>query len=147
MTSRKSSWLAFFMLGAASSASAGVVENVLAALSQGSEARAVAELHNYSASKGVTPELLEAMSWLARAELQSRNYTAAQNYAQQTYDLSVAQLKSVPSIRSRICRSPSARPSRFRAASWPSRAAAAKPLPISSSRNKPMRRLHPHARA
>jgi thiol-disulfide isomerase/thioredoxin len=96
MTSRKSSGLFFLMLAAASAATAGVVENVIAALSQGSEARAIAELRAYSTSHGVTPELLEAMSWLARAELQSRNYAAAQNYAQQTYDLSVAQLKKRP---------------------------------------------------
>jgi thiol-disulfide isomerase/thioredoxin len=80
----------------AASASAGVVENVLAALSQGSENRAIAELRAYSASHGATPELLEAMSWLARAELQSRNYAAAQSYSQQVYDLCVAQLKQRP---------------------------------------------------
>ena len=77
----------------AASASAGVIENVRAALSQGSESRAIAELRTYSASHGATPELLEAMSWLARAELESRNYAAAQGYSQQTYDLCVAQLK------------------------------------------------------
>jgi thiol-disulfide isomerase/thioredoxin len=80
----------------AASASAGVIENVLAALSQGSESRAIAELRTYGASHGATPELLEAMSWLARAELESRNYAAAQGYSQQTYDLCVAQLKKRP---------------------------------------------------
>ena len=80
----------------AASASAGVVEDVMAALSQGSESRAIAELRTYSASHGATPELLEAMSWLARAELQSGNYAAAQGYSQQTYDLCMAQLKKRP---------------------------------------------------
>src|SRR6202158_4964622 len=80
----------------AASASAGVIENVQAALSQGSESRAIAELRTYGASRGATPELLEAMSWLARAELQSRNYAAAPSYSQQTYDLCVAQLKKRP---------------------------------------------------
>jgi thiol-disulfide isomerase/thioredoxin len=74
----------------------GVVENVLAALSQGSESRAIAEMRTYSASHGATPELLEAMSWLARAELEGRNYAAAQGYSQQTYDLCVAELKKRP---------------------------------------------------
>jgi len=83
-------------LAAASWASAGVVENVLAALSQGSESRAIAELRAYGASHGATPELLEAMSWLARAELNSSNYAAAQSYSQQTYDLCVAELKKRP---------------------------------------------------
>jgi thiol-disulfide isomerase/thioredoxin len=86
-------WLALVL---AASASAGVVENVLAALSKGSEGGAIAELRTYSASHGATPELLEAMSWLARAELESRNYPAAQGYSQQTYDLCVAQLKKRP---------------------------------------------------
>jgi ABC-type branched-subunit amino acid transport system ATPase component len=98
-------------------ASGGVIENVLAALSQGSESRAIAELRTYSASHGATPELLEAMSWLARAELESRNYAAAQAYSQQTYDLCMA----------RICRLPWARPSRSRPASWPHKAAVARP--------------------
>lgn len=84
------------LLAAASSASAGVVEDVMAALSQGSESRAIAELRTYSASHGATPELLEAMSWLARAELNSRNYAAAQSYSQQIYDLCVAELKKRP---------------------------------------------------
>ena len=83
-------------LALAASASAGVIENVQAALSQGSESRAIAELRTYGASHGATPELLEAMSWLARAELQSRNYAPAQAYAQQVYDLCVAQLKKRP---------------------------------------------------
>lgn len=83
-------------LALAASASAGVIENVQAALSQGSESRAIAELRTYSASHGATPELLEAMSWLARAEFQSRNYAPAQAYAQQVYDLCVAQLKKRP---------------------------------------------------
>src|SRR5579863_8922735 len=84
------------VLVAASSASAGVVENVMAALSKGSESGAIAELRTYSASHGTTPELLEAMSWLARAELNSRNYAAAQSYSQQTLDLCVAELKKRP---------------------------------------------------
>jgi len=87
---------AWVALALAASASAGVVENVLAALSKGSEGGAIAELRTYSASHGATPELLEAMSWLARAELESRNYPAAQGYSQQTYDLCVAQLKKRP---------------------------------------------------
>lgn len=83
-------------LAVVASASAGVIENVQAALSQGSESRAIAELRAYSASHGATPELLEAMSWLARAELQSRNYAPAQAYSQQVYDLCVAELKKRP---------------------------------------------------
>ena len=43
-------------------ASAGVIENVLAALSQGSESRAITELRTYSASHGATPELLAAIA-------------------------------------------------------------------------------------
>ena len=87
-------WIAPLALAVASTAGAGVTESVLAALSQGSEARAVQELRAYRATKGVTPELLEAQSWLARAELGSRRYSQAAQYAQETYDLSVGLLKT-----------------------------------------------------
>ena len=42
----------------------------------------------------MTPEYLEAESWLARAEWLSHRYTQAAQYAQDTYDLSAGLLKS-----------------------------------------------------
>ena len=73
---------------------AGIVESVQAALSAGSESRAIQQLRAYRSTRGATPEYLEAESWLARVELSSRRYPQAEMYAQETYDLCVGLLKS-----------------------------------------------------
>ncbi len=67
-----------------------------AALSSGSEAGALQQLRAYKSTKGVTPEYLEAESWLARAEYLSHRYAQATQYAQETHDLSAGLLKSRP---------------------------------------------------
>lgn len=72
------------------------VEQVMATLSAGSEAGALQQLRAYRSTKGVTPEYLEAESWLARAEYLSHRYAQAAQYAQETYDLSTGLLKSRP---------------------------------------------------
>ena len=73
-----------------------IVETVGAALSAGSEAGALQQLQSYRQARGVTPEYLEAESWLARAELLSHRYPQAAQYAQETYDLAVGMLKTRP---------------------------------------------------
>jgi len=50
-------------------------------------------LKQYHDAHGVTPEYVEAYSWLGRKALADRNYSAAQKYAQQTYDMAAAELK------------------------------------------------------
>jgi len=75
---------------------AGIIETVNAALAAGSEAGALQQLRSYRAARGVTPEYLEAESWLARAELSSRRYPQAEQFAQETYDLAVGFLKNRP---------------------------------------------------
>lgn len=50
-------------------------------------------LKQYRDSRGITPEYLEAYSWLARKELAEGNYGAAEKYAQQTYEMATAALK------------------------------------------------------
>jgi thiol-disulfide isomerase/thioredoxin len=50
-------------------------------------------LQQYRDSRGVTPEYIEAYSWLGRKALADRNYSAAENYAQQTYEMATAELK------------------------------------------------------
>jgi len=77
-------------------ASAGIVQDVLASFATGSDARALQELRTYRASLGVTPEYLEAYSWLARVELDSHNYAPAESFAQEIYMLSGKQLKKRP---------------------------------------------------
>jgi thiol-disulfide isomerase/thioredoxin len=80
--------------GQATRAPVGIVESVEAALSQGSEAGAIQQLRAYRSVRGATPEYLEAESWLARVELNSRRYAQAEQFAQEVYDLSAGLLKS-----------------------------------------------------
>jgi len=86
----------FLVFALAASASAGVIQSVRAALAKGSEAGAVQELRAYRTSQGVTAELLEAESWVARAEFTSRRYPQAMQFAQDVYDLSLQELKKRP---------------------------------------------------
>jgi thiol-disulfide isomerase/thioredoxin len=85
-----------FSQSSETAAPAGIVELVGAALSAGSEAGAIQQLRTYRSTKGVTPEYLEAESWLARVELNSRRYAQAAQFAQETYDLSTGLLKNRP---------------------------------------------------
>ncbi|HEV2199099.1 MAG TPA: TlpA family protein disulfide reductase [Bryobacteraceae bacterium] len=90
-------WIVLVSLGIASlAAGAGIVDSVMTSLSAGSEAGALQQLRAYRSATGVTPEYLEAESWLARAELNSRRYTQAAQFAQETYDLSTGLLKNRP---------------------------------------------------
>ena len=100
-------WLAFreaiFLLAAVIPSSAqmarppmGIVESVQAALGQGSEAGALQPLQAYRSVRGATPEYLEAESWLARVELNSRRYAQAAQFSQEVYDLSAGLLKGRP---------------------------------------------------
>lgn len=73
-----------------------IVESVQAALAAGSEAGALQQLRAYRSVRGANPEYLEAESWLARVEFNSRRYPQAGQYAQEVYDLSAALLKSRP---------------------------------------------------
>jgi thiol-disulfide isomerase/thioredoxin len=77
-------------------APAGIVQDVLDSFATGSDARAIQELTTYRAAQGITPEYLEAFSWLTRAEFQSHNYPAAEKFAQGVYAQSVEMLKQRP---------------------------------------------------
>jgi thiol-disulfide isomerase/thioredoxin len=46
----------------------------------------------YRTRSGVTPELLEAISWMARGELEAKQYDQAERYAAQTRKLALAAL-------------------------------------------------------
>ena len=84
------------LLFIASTAWAGVVENVRIALMQNNFSAAEAELNAYRNQRGVDPEYLEAYSWLARAALDQRQYDQAAAYAKQTKALALEQLKQRP---------------------------------------------------
>ena len=74
-------------------ASANVVMDVRTALAQNDVPRAAELLKSYRSSAGVTPEWLEALSWMSRGELALKNYQQAEKYADETYRLTVAELK------------------------------------------------------
>ncbi len=75
---------------------AGIVEDVRTALAQNSFSAAEAQLNTYRATNGVTPEYVEAYSWMGRAALSAREYDQAAAYAKQTKALALDQLKQRP---------------------------------------------------
>lgn len=72
---------------------AGIVEDVRTALAQNNFSAAESELQSYRASKGSTPEYVEAYSWMGRAALAAKNYDQASVYAKQTKELAVSLTK------------------------------------------------------
>ena len=80
----------------ASSAWAGIVENVRVALMQNNFSAAEAELNAYRNQRGTDAEYLDAYSWLGRAALDQGQYDQAAAYAKQTKTLALEQLKVRP---------------------------------------------------
>jgi len=78
----------------ATSAWAGIVENVRFALAQNNLPAAESELEAYRSNLGVTPEYIDAFSWLARAALDAGQHDQASAYAKQTRALVAEQLKT-----------------------------------------------------
>ncbi|HWY19769.1 MAG TPA: TlpA family protein disulfide reductase [Candidatus Acidoferrum sp.] len=77
-------------------ARAGIVGDVRAALAQGNFSAADAYLNSYRARNGVSPEYLEAYSWMGRVALDAHEYDHAAAYAKQTNALALEQLKQRP---------------------------------------------------
>jgi thiol-disulfide isomerase/thioredoxin len=75
---------------------AGIVEDVRVALAQGNFSAADSDLHAYRSRNGVTPEYIEAYSWMARTALDARQYDQAAAYSKQTKNLVLEQLKQRP---------------------------------------------------
>jgi thiol-disulfide isomerase/thioredoxin len=75
------------------SAFAGIIEDVRGALAQNNFTAAEAELKVYKTKLGVTPEYLEAFSWMARSALSMEQYSQAESYAKQTMASSTPLLK------------------------------------------------------
>src|ERR1700674_157089 len=72
---------------------AGIVEDVRTALGKGDFTGAAAQIQSYRKRAGVTPEALEALSWMGRAEIARGHADQAEKYAQETYQLATAALK------------------------------------------------------
>ncbi|MGA9798623.1 MAG: redoxin family protein [Terriglobales bacterium] len=67
---------------------AGITDEVRQALEQNNFPAAQAELQTYRAQQGLTPDYVEALSWMARASLASQQLDQADKYARQTETLS-----------------------------------------------------------
>ncbi|MFN7979486.1 MAG: redoxin family protein [Vicinamibacterales bacterium] len=78
----------------AAAAAPNVIADVRAAIAKNDFAAGEQILAAYRKDKGTTPDALEAMSWLGRGALAAKQLDKANTYAEQTYDLCVAALKT-----------------------------------------------------
>ena len=74
----------------------GIVEDVRLALKQNNFALANELVARYRTQVGVTPEFIEALSWLGRDALADRQLDKAEAYAKETEKLALDQLKKRP---------------------------------------------------
>jgi thiol-disulfide isomerase/thioredoxin len=79
-------------LSFAQSSLADLVDDVRTRLAQNSFAAADAEVRDYKTRNGITPEYLEALSWMARGEAAAKQWDQAASYATETRKMSEAQL-------------------------------------------------------
>jgi thiol-disulfide isomerase/thioredoxin len=84
----------FFLVVAALAAAvrADVIPEVRASIAQNQFAAAERTVEAYQKSRGATPELIEAVSWLARGAVARKQYDAADRYAKQVMQLAAGQL-------------------------------------------------------
>ena len=71
-----------------------LVETVKASFQTNSSKSALAMLAAYRTSRGVTPEYVEGLSWVARREFSAKNYLQAISMAEETYSLATTLLKT-----------------------------------------------------
>jgi thiol-disulfide isomerase/thioredoxin len=84
------------LLAITASLRADIIDDVRTSLAQNNFAAAETELNSYRSQRGVTPEYLEAYSWMAREALNEHQYDQAAAYAKQTKMLALEQLKQHP---------------------------------------------------
>jgi len=84
------------MVLSATTAWAGIVENVRYFLAQNNYAAAEAQLDSYRSQRGVDGEYLDAYSWLGRAALDQGQFDQAASYAKQTKTMALEELKKRP---------------------------------------------------
>jgi thiol-disulfide isomerase/thioredoxin len=73
--------------------SAAIIADVRAAIAKGDLAAGEALIEQYRKQRGVTPEMIEAHSWLGRGALAARRYDKADSYAAQTRDMVLVELR------------------------------------------------------
>ena len=71
-----------------------IVQQVRAEIARNDFAAADARLASDRAARGVTPEWLEAYSWMARGHLAAKHLDLAERYARETYRMAAEQLKT-----------------------------------------------------
>jgi len=81
---------------AAAPAFANLITDVRGAIAHNEFSHASDLIRDYRAANGVTPEMIEALSWMGRGELAAKNLDDADKYAQETYDLAAAEAKKIP---------------------------------------------------
>jgi len=81
---------------AAATVSAALIQDVQQAVARNDFAHAESYIQAHRTQNGVTSEMLEALSWIARGALNARKYDLAEKYAQQTHDLTVKELRKGP---------------------------------------------------
>lgn len=85
-----------YALLAASTASSAIIKDVRDAIARQDFASADAQVAHYERQNGVTPEFIEAVSWMGRGALAAKRYDHAQKYAERTYSLAAQQLAKRP---------------------------------------------------
>ena len=73
-----------------------LITDVRAAIKANDLPKAAAIVAAFRKAQGVTPEMLEALSWVGRGALAARDLDRAENVARETYDLSTGLLASRP---------------------------------------------------
>ena len=71
-----------------------IIADVRAAIARSDFAGGEALVDEYRAKNGVTPDMLEALSWLGRGALAANKLQEAEEYARETHVLSLAALKN-----------------------------------------------------
>src|SRR5438094_66594 len=69
-----------------------IIGDVRDAIAQKNFALGESQIQEYRAKNGVTPEMLEALSWLGRGALKANRLDEAERYAEETRRLSLQQL-------------------------------------------------------
>ncbi len=75
---------------------ANVINDVREAAAHNNFALGDSIIQKYRGSQGVTPELIDALSWMGRGALEAKQYAKANSYAKETYRLAVEELKKRP---------------------------------------------------
>lgn len=73
-----------------------LIQSVRAAIASQDFAGAERMVTAHRSAKGVTPEMLEALSWLGRGTLAAKRLPDAERYARETYKLATAELERRP---------------------------------------------------